>query len=314
MSVAGLDPNNPDDAIEVEKDEVLEYQMVAQSPFKNHKIDLEIAGICFNVEDYPIDTDPTWSGTVNVDDYATFGVGLYKVTGAGDLASEETCSGAVLIKIKGNPFTTVAGVAAAAAVISGLLLIAGGSIATMREYSKMRQRVEAWADEQVQRVASGQAITGDELAASLRGVARPGPVLHLWMLAALPAFVLMGATMGGGGGMRMAGMSLRLPRIPWRPQVKAIGSLGGILAVEGVLVLLQQFAVTPLTGTNTVGGVFAGLGFAIVVTSTVRWFGGREVNKAIANAEGRLAAEIEKLRRDAGLPPSAPEGDAPPAG
>lgn len=114
QSVTPLSSSDAGDAIEVEKDDSLTVVMTSTSgaTFASHKVDLQIAGIKFNIEDDPDDNDPVWTETVNVDDYATYGVGLYKVSGSGQLDNGMSCSGAVLIEIKGNPLTTVAGIAA----------------------------------------------------------------------------------------------------------------------------------------------------------------------------------------------------------
>ena len=63
------------------------------------------------------ETDVFWGGTVNVDDYATYGVGLYRVTG-----STDNCDGAGWVRVVGkSPFTTVAGIVAAILILTGLL-------------------------------------------------------------------------------------------------------------------------------------------------------------------------------------------------
>lgn len=65
---------------------------------------------------------------MSVSDYATYGVGLYKVTSTATLSSGGSCSGSALVNVTGNPLTTVAGAAAAAGVGVGVagLAVAGG--------------------------------------------------------------------------------------------------------------------------------------------------------------------------------------------
>jgi hypothetical protein len=78
------------------------------------------------------------------------------------------------------------------------------------------------------------------------------------------------------------------------------------VATEAVVVLFQQFAISPLTRSNSIIGLGAGIVLAIVFTTGVRVWGGRRVNKAIGDAEQRLNAAIEQIRKEAGLPPSPP--------
>ena len=127
------------------------------------------------------------------------------------------------------------------------------------------------------------------------------------------SLLMMGASMPGGGSGLMKGLGdgLRLPRLPFRPKVSAVGSIGGMLATEAALVLFQQFAVSPLTASNTIVGVFVGLALAVVVTSVMRWWGGRGVNKKIGDVEARLQAAIEQMRKEAGLPPAPPDAPGP---
>ena len=76
-----------------------------------------------NVRDR-VETGTEWSGDVDVDDYATYGVGLYKVT-----ASSDNCSGFVWIRVTGkSPFTTVAGIIAAVLIVSSLSIAIGGIV------------------------------------------------------------------------------------------------------------------------------------------------------------------------------------------
>jgi hypothetical protein len=103
--------------------------MSAARPITQLKVELEFAGIRWTVHDEPT-TGRTWSKEVAVDDYATYGVGLYKVIGSSS-GPGLSCSGAALVKVEGNPLTTVAGLvglglAIVGGVAVGLLSLRGG--------------------------------------------------------------------------------------------------------------------------------------------------------------------------------------------
>jgi hypothetical protein len=309
QDVGGLDSSEPDDAIEVEKDDVLDVTLESTSGavFTSHKIDLEIAGLTFNIEDDPEDSDPTVVETVNVDDYATFGVGFYKVSGSATLQDGSTCSGAVLIQIKGNPLTTIGGIAAIIAGAIGVFLLGFSGLRTLRQFRTLRQRIESWGADQLARVNAGEALTQDELVSSLRAIAKPPSVIQLWMLALMPAMLLMGASMPGGMPAAVSSV-LRLPRIPFRPKLSFLSSIGGMLLGETVVTFLNFLAIQPLTGSNAILGAALGIVLGVTFDSVVKWFGTRDVNKTVARLEKQLAEARDRQQRSAGgqVPPSAP--------
>jgi hypothetical protein len=303
------------DAIKVDKDDVLTIVFTTSAgTFTSHKVDLEIAGLGIPVEDDPQDSDPTWTEVINVDDYSQYGVGLYKAKASGTLSDGSTCSGAVLFEIEGNPLTTVAGLSAVAVLILGILLTLLAALFTLNQFKGMRGRIETWGDEQLSRIRSGQTATPEGLAKSLREITRPPALVGIMMIAMLPlSLMMMGASMPGGvrGSIPAMGDVLRLPRLSFRPRVSVVGSIGGMLAIEALLVLFQQFAVTPLTGSNTIIGVLVGLTMAVLVTTLMRWWGGRGVNKKISEVESRLQEAIAQMRKEAGLPPASPDVPGP---
>ncbi len=303
------------DAIKVDKDDVLTIIFTTSSgTFTSHKVDLEMAGIGFNVEDDPQDSDPTWTEVVNVDDYSQYGVGLYKAKASGTLSDGTTCSGAVLFEIEGNPLTTVAGLSATALFVLGVLLMVLSALFTLNQFKGMRGKVEEWGSQQLARIQSGQTATPEDLAKSLREITKPPAIIGIMMIAMLPlSLMMMGASMPGGVRGAIPGMGdvLRLPRMSFRPKASVVGSIGGMLGVEALLVLFQQFAVTPLTGSNAIIGVVVGLVMAIVVTTFMRWWGGRGVNQKISEVEARLQEAIAQMRKEAGLPPAPPDAPSP---
>jgi hypothetical protein len=133
-SIAGQDVKNREtnatsDPITVAEGSSVRVSMSAARPITHLKVELEFAGIRWTVHDEPT-TGRTWSKEVAVDDYATYGVGLYKVIGSSS-GPGLSCSGAALVKVEGNPLTTVAGLvglglAIVGGVAVGLLSLRGG--------------------------------------------------------------------------------------------------------------------------------------------------------------------------------------------
>lgn len=107
-------------AIVVSRHSQVPVSMSAGKPITHLKVQISFAGIPWTVHDEPT-TGRSWSKTVNVDKYAKYGVGLYRVSGSSSGPGLD-CSGAALVKVKGNPIATVAG---GTALALGLLSVAG---------------------------------------------------------------------------------------------------------------------------------------------------------------------------------------------
>jgi hypothetical protein len=105
--------------ITVDEGSSVPIAMTAPGSLSHVKITMEFPGFSWVVRDKEVST-PTYEDTVPVDDYATYGVGLYKVKGVGT-GGDFACFGAALVRVKGNPITTVAGGAALGAAVVGLL-------------------------------------------------------------------------------------------------------------------------------------------------------------------------------------------------
>jgi hypothetical protein len=75
------------------------------------------------VHDRP-STGTSWASEVPVDDYATYGLGLYKIVGS-SVGQGFTCSGAALIEVVGDhpldPLSTFAGIGGLALALIGAL-------------------------------------------------------------------------------------------------------------------------------------------------------------------------------------------------
>jgi hypothetical protein len=122
IDVAPLPVDDPSQAIKVKKEDTITYDVASPVKVRSRNFVLSFAG--FNVTVDSGSSSATGggdgrSGAVVVDDYAWMGAGLYQVAGVGHLANGQTCSGAVLIDVQGNPLGTVAGVV-------GLILTALG--------------------------------------------------------------------------------------------------------------------------------------------------------------------------------------------
>ena len=115
--------------ITVANDAVVPVAMSAGGEISHLKIQIEFAGISWTVRD-KASHGKSWSSDVKVKNYAKYGVGLYKVIGSS--SGGVSCSGSALVKVKGNPLTTVAGIVGLIATILGLGGIAGILMTTMR--------------------------------------------------------------------------------------------------------------------------------------------------------------------------------------
>ena len=115
--------------ITVANDAVVPVAMSASGKISHLKIQIEFAGIRWTVRD-KASNGTSWSSDVKVKNYAKYGVGLYKVIGSS--SGGVSCSGSALVKVKGNPLTTVAGIVGLIATILGLGGIAGILMTTMR--------------------------------------------------------------------------------------------------------------------------------------------------------------------------------------
>jgi hypothetical protein len=194
------------------------------------------------------------SKSVSVEDYARYGVGLYKVTSTATLSSGASCSGSALVKVSGSPLGSWAGRAAAAGVglgVAGLALGAGLAYSKAPEPSSPFYPTEAELRQ--------QAVAVRDHLSSTRCFGLVLPALLLTILAMV--------TGGGAAVPPTAGPPRRrtLPRGGIR--LSAVGLLSGVLAGASAVVLLQQYAVVyPSTGVIA-AGLAAGLAVGILLPS-----------------------------------------------
>jgi len=106
IDVARRSATDPDDAITVGSHDRLNVVVTSSESIGHYDVQLGFAGFDWTVADKDA-TGNSWSRSINVGDYSAFGVGLYQVHV--ETAGSTPCSGAVLIRIEGSPFTTVAG-------------------------------------------------------------------------------------------------------------------------------------------------------------------------------------------------------------
>ncbi len=116
-------------AITVANDAVVPVTMSANGQISQLKIQIEFAGTRWTVRDKP-SHGTSWSSDVKVKDYAKYGVGLYKVIGSS--SGGVSCSGSALVKVKGDPLSTVAGIVGLVAALAGLGGIGAAVAMTMR--------------------------------------------------------------------------------------------------------------------------------------------------------------------------------------
>src|SRR4249920_777263 len=106
VSVANQGTGPTAKAIVVKHDASVPVVLTAQGQLSHIHFTMEFPGFSWTVKDKDV-SDPTYSDTIQVKKYAKYGVGLYKVNGSGS-GSGFSCSGTALIKVEGNPLTSVA--------------------------------------------------------------------------------------------------------------------------------------------------------------------------------------------------------------
>jgi hypothetical protein len=117
--VAALDTGPRSEPIEVREKARVRVSMTSTRPITRLKVDLEFAGLRWNVHDAPSE-GLTWTRVVNVADYSEYGVGLYKVVGTSE-GQGFSCSGAALVDVQGTPLETPAAIAGLVATIVGAI-------------------------------------------------------------------------------------------------------------------------------------------------------------------------------------------------
>ncbi|MBA3374840.1 MAG: hypothetical protein H0U00_03345 [Actinobacteria bacterium] len=115
--VVGRDTFTRSDAISVPQTGAVPVTMNADSPIGRLKLEMEFAGIRYTIRDEAT-TGTTWTSVVPVDEYATYGIGLYKLVGTSTGQGFE-CEAVALVDVQGNPLETAAGAIGIGMVIVG---------------------------------------------------------------------------------------------------------------------------------------------------------------------------------------------------
>lgn len=277
----GVDVNTidtPGTALEVPYDGTITIEVQSSGEITGHVVKLEpVGGVAFTADE-GADDGNGWSGTVDVADYATYGVGIYKVTG--EATGPGACSGTAYVNVTGkNPLTTVAGAVGLAMTVVGAVGVGASALA-------VRGKVRHDAELQFSKATPGRQ---PELGPG------QGPNAGMCTRHMLSVFGLTLAYMVSGAGVPGAAA---VPPIRSRPYVSVWGSIWSVLFGLGTIVLAQQFAVLYPTLVLTIvwivvcvllGGLLAP---SLVALSTVR------------SANARLAAGATTAGAQASTPVS----------
>ena len=142
VDVKGLSSSDAGDAIEVKEHTAVPVTMQSAEGITHLRVQIEFAGFRWTVRDEPT-SGTSWQNSVPVDDYAKYGVGLYKVIGQSE-GPAGTCSGSALVQVAGNPLKTVAGAAAAGITALGAVgLAAAGAASALGGQAGVRMAEEA---------------------------------------------------------------------------------------------------------------------------------------------------------------------------
>jgi hypothetical protein len=126
------------DAIPVDGDNLVSVTMAAQRPIQRLKVEIEFSGLRWTVHDRP-NSGNSWASEVPVDDYAVYGIGLYKIVGS-SFGQGFTCEAAALVDVQGDetldPLVTVAGLVGFGLALMGAL----GMLANASSVGRSRAR------------------------------------------------------------------------------------------------------------------------------------------------------------------------------
>jgi hypothetical protein len=142
QSVANRSTGASGDPITVKRHSTPVVSMRSARPISHLKVSIAFGGFSWTVHDEPTSGN-SWQKTVNVDHYATYGVGLYKVSGE-STGPNLDCSGAALVKVDGSPLSTVAGGVALALTVLGALGVLGTVVLNGRGTGGGRRWPRLW--------------------------------------------------------------------------------------------------------------------------------------------------------------------------
>jgi hypothetical protein len=124
---------SPQDALKVDAtDQVTITASSAGAAFRHYDVKLEFAGVGWSVASGAVQ-GTSWSDVVEVDTYASKGVGIYKVVATSTLDGGGTCSAVAYVKVSGtSPLSTTAGRVAGGVAALGLVGTAIGGLHAAR--------------------------------------------------------------------------------------------------------------------------------------------------------------------------------------
>jgi len=128
-SVKGLGATSANDAIHVANDARIPVTMAASQSIDQLQVRISLAGLGYDAKNGPA-SGTAWTRTVNVKDYARWGVGLYQATGS-STGPGLTCSGTALVRVEGNPLSTPAGWAGIGLSALGVVGLIGVALAAL---------------------------------------------------------------------------------------------------------------------------------------------------------------------------------------
>jgi len=128
-NVKGLGATSASDAIRVKNDAQIPVTMASSKSIDQLKVTVSLAGQGYDAKNGPAN-GTSWTRTVNVNDYAKWGVGLYQVTGS-STGPGLSCSGIALVRVEGNPLSTPAGWAGVAASVLGVVGLVGVALSAL---------------------------------------------------------------------------------------------------------------------------------------------------------------------------------------
>lgn len=253
-------------AIAVGKNDVVPMQMTGSGrPFGSLRIELAFAGFHWKVYNASAGGG-TWSHNIDVNSFAKYGVGLYQVQGTGDFEGVlGGCTGIAMVKVSGNPLSTVAGLAGVASAAVGTLGVVGAGLAAGGgggsggggggdggRAGEPYTADDAKTDEARER-------KNREFEEAGKNIAETHGWCWLFAIAFLPLLLLFGT---GALLMAIAAPAVQVRRRTW-PFV--VGPLGGLLTGLGAGVLLQEYAVVYPTRTWGVIYLAGGIAFGLAV-------------------------------------------------
>jgi hypothetical protein len=129
-NVAELSTGPTSTPVKVKKDDEVLVTMRSDRQMTHLTITLKVARASWEVEDKDVSTN-RWTESIAVNDYATYGVGLYEVEGVGT-GTGFSCTGTGLVEVEGSPFATVAGWVGVGLTVIGVAGLVGATRGAFR--------------------------------------------------------------------------------------------------------------------------------------------------------------------------------------